>query len=312
MNRLATATLIAILAACGGNDGPGTPAVDAAVLGTDAPVDGRTPVDLFLVAGQSNAVGFGAGPSSIDLPVAGAFEFDPSTGELAPLAYPTGLPAGNPWTSSDTSFVVAFARAWRDRSGHTPVMVCRGKGATGLLDGSDSGNGDWTDDADNDGLFDTAVAAARAAREAIEARPDLRLAGVYLIWHQGETDGEIGTTAETYRDGLAALIDRFDGQLELDAAFVSEIGYRLPADPVVSERYEEVSRGIDMVQQIRDEAVLASRLPQMLTAACLVDAADPDCGLADNFHYTTAAYEALGADLAAHALSYVATGAKPL
>lgn len=268
-------------------------------------------VDLFLVLGQSNARGRGKGPSGIPGAPGATFEYDPAADQLATLAYPTGLPAGNYWTSDETSFVLAFGKAWFDLSGRIPVFVCRAKGGTALLESADVGKGDWIDVEDNDGLWDTAAAAYAAAQAHIDAHPDYLVAKKYVLWHQGESDANAAVAWDAYRDALAALLTHFDEEVGFDAFFISEIGHRLPFSEAFAAQSLEIIKGQQQVQEMVEKAVLVSKLPREFTAPCFDDEGDQACALWDDYHYDTWAYEALGGDMATNAWIYVLSGVKP-
>ncbi len=281
-------------------------------IGCYAECPDKEPVDIFLVIGQSNARGRGTGQAAVSVEPGTAFDYDPVANGLFNLQYPTGLPVGNYWTSDQTSFVVAFAKTWYTLSGRRPVFVCRAKGGTALVEAADMGQGDWTDVTDSDGVYGTAVAAYLAALDHVESHPDFMIGHKYVIWHQGETDADQGISWTEYRTTLKALFEKLDAEVGFDAFFVSEIGYRLPYNFVLTSQYLEVIKGLQYVQQTLAKAVLVSKLPRQLTMPCLGNQEDPACALWDNYHYETWAYEQLGTDMSTNAWAFVSTGKKPL
>jgi len=148
--------------------------------------------------------------------------------------------------------------------------------------------------------------------EHINSHPDFMVGHRYVIWHQGETDADQGIVWTEYRNALKALFEKLEAEVGFDAFFVSEIGYRLPYNFILTAQYLEVIKGQQHVQQAHPKAVLVSKLPRQLTMPCLGNQEAPACALWDNYHYETWAYEQLGADMAENAWSFADTGKKPL
>lgn len=305
--RAAILCLLLVSCAVPGDDN------SAAALAGDAgaPADACGPqADVFLLVGQSNAVGFGYGPTMIATSPSLGFDTDPDAHTLYPLRYPTGLPAGGYWTGQTSGIAPAFADAWARLSSHTPVIVARGKAASGLVEAADLGQGDWTDTIDNDGLFDAAAMALAATVQTTEAA-GYTVVARYVIWWQGESDGERQISDAAYRAAFHDLEARF-ASIGVDHVFIVQIGYRKPTAAFDSRSaYETIQRALALASIDTPRAVLVSTLPSALSRACLF-AGEPGCGLRDDWHYTTLGYEAIGSDAARNAYAFVATGRRPL
>lgn len=155
-------------------------------------------VELIVVAGQSNALGYRL--TGADLPT-GAYDPDPRvriwTGRNFATLAPgrnTGAPA-NPqcWGPE-----VAYARAWlADRSRGALHVVKLARGSTALAANADR---DWAPESGE--LFAETAAAVRAARRTL---PDGTPVSA-ILWMQGEQDAAQQETAEAYGANLARAL----------------------------------------------------------------------------------------------------------
>ncbi len=96
--------------------------------------------DLFLVIGQSNAVGINPADQSVSIqtPLEYAFDFDADLQRFKPLDNPTGIPnsrCGTPcyWTARNHSFIPSFAFNWRRLTGHSSMFVPRASSGRGAI-----------------------------------------------------------------------------------------------------------------------------------------------------------------------------------
>lgn len=179
--------------------------------------------DLFLFAGQSNMAGRGITserwpqPAPALLPGAG-MEYravsDPT--RLYPIGEPFGAAENRPGGIDEPgkktgSLVAAFVNAWYTATG-TPVLgvsASRGGSAMELWQGNDDLLTDalqrWDD-------------ANRYARD-----HGLTIRHRYLVWCQGETDGDHGTDPETYTRQFGSMLARLR-QHGVDTCFLVAIG----------------------------------------------------------------------------------------
>lgn len=241
-----------------------TVAVTVDVQPTSAP-------DIYLLAGQSNMVGFSgdgtrdAGPGGADEPnerikqlnVSKNSSFDVFTDDstftsaesnivapaivnaLDPLHVPQDINTG----SKELNFIglgLSFAKnALLDTSAEVLLVPAAWSGSS-FCDNSNGPVGGWTpvdtgnDDLGNGLLFDRAVF---RAKEAIE-----RTGGVLrgILWHQGESDAN-ERCAPLYADNLQSLVQQFRAQLNP----IADSGLLLMDNIVVPFVAGTMSRGID-------------------------------------------------------------------
>lgn len=157
--------------------------------------------DLVVLAGQSNAVGYGL--TAADLPP-GAGARDPEVliwqgDRFVPLR--PGANTGTPRQPGTWGPEVGFARAWRAaQPGRRLYLVKHARGSTSLAMGPGP---DWSPGSGE--LFAEATQQVEAARAALAAQGlQPRLAGV--LWLQGEADAADPAMAGDYRRNLERLI----------------------------------------------------------------------------------------------------------
>ena len=197
------------------------------------------------------------------------------------------------------------------------VRVCvRGVPGAALVEVADNGtNGDWTDDVDNDGLYDFALGALNNAQVVIEATEGRALGHTVVVWLQGETDGLHASVHEAdYARDLSRLYTRLQGDIGFDAFLLASIGYTTHAPQQHTAGFVEVMDAQDAFASRADlDVVLASRAAMLGTRTCLAEGlSTPGCGLVDTFHYKTSLYETLGADIARQGWDFVTRGARNL
>lgn len=160
-----------------------------------------SPVDLFVIVGQSNADGRGDSTLSPDAPHG---LYIVGTTISSPLADPVGgADTGSMWPS--------FSNEWFVQTGRKSAFVEQGTGSSGLL--PDANGGGWSPGGT---LRATAVTAANDAIAAINAS-EHTLGQVYFVWVQGESDATFlnGTTVTgaLYRQALIDLAAYFKAQV---------------------------------------------------------------------------------------------------
>lgn len=231
-------------------------------------------MDVFLVAGQSNAEGRG---SSAQSPTVSNGSVMYSGGVVAPLADPVGGAAsGSAWP--------AFANTY----GQCAVTEAANGGAR-LLTGM--GGGNWSP---SGLLFAAAIThldAAVAALATAGHSPVVR--GV--LWSQGESEGELwpGTAADlavAYEAGLVDLFDRFRFELGDVDMWVARTGRLSSGDTALWTA----------VRDAQDAACAATDGLHMAFAGA-VDFPDQGMMKVDGIHYAQAGLNAMGAAMGAAA-----------
>ena len=161
-------------------------------------------IDLFLVAGQSNAVGASGTPSAIipDTDKANLYGVDGAIGNIVDPVF-TGVDTGTGtmWPS--------FADSYISLTGRSAGIIGYAKGGAAQSALADSGSGNW----DAAGLmYGSAISRLNAAiTKFINLGYTVNVKGI--LWSQGEQDAEkvrdSTIVAQDYTDALAAMMVRF-------------------------------------------------------------------------------------------------------
>lgn len=248
--------------------------------------------DLFLFAGQSNLAGRGVStprwpqtPPPI-LPGAGwDYRAISSPSSLSPLEEPFGRLENRPGGIDDGSLktgslVVPFVNAYYTVTGTPVVGVSASKGGSSILQWQ-PGTPFWRD----------------LAQRWQDAQAYLDQAGIpvrhrFVLWCQGETDGDHGMTGAEYQRqfGLfwAAL-----RELGLETCFLIQIG-----------RYNG-AKGYDYTPIRAAQEALAHQLPGVCLVSREFETMQARGLMKDDFHYVQAAYNEVGTLAGARAGSYV-------
>ena len=185
-------------------------------------------VDLFMFMGQSNMAGRGVPcekwPQGIpNLTLGAGWEFraisDPT--KLYPISEPFGVDENNSKGINDVfssgkkaktgSMVTAFANAYYAKTGVPIVGLSASKGGSRI--------GQWLPDA-SDGFLKDALERYHGAVKFLQNAGDsheqqdgattmsdvsYRIRHRYMLWCQGESDGDRGTTADEYKERFHIL-----------------------------------------------------------------------------------------------------------
>lgn len=148
------------------------------------------PLDVFIIAGQSNAVGIGAPfDATLDAPSDGVFSFYKDRTTIARAQEPTDLDG----TYADRiGFGLQFGKLYYAAAGRHVLLVQCGEGSTGFS------NSRWRV---GDDLYLAAIARANSA---LGSRTGNRLGG--LLWHGGETDALASWTESQYATAFDAMV----------------------------------------------------------------------------------------------------------
>ena len=160
---------------------------------------------LFLLAGQSNAVGPGDSLKSVVCLPNTAFEFDAAANVFIPLKDP----AGKAWKlfqkAGTGSVAPAFVKRLNELTSKQIFMVTAARGGASCQRKAEMSNYDTWDTSGK--LFDLAVEKTKMAQK----KADLPLSGI--IWMQGERDANAilagQMTGNEYQEALENLILRF-------------------------------------------------------------------------------------------------------
>lgn len=239
---------------------------------------------LFLVAGQSNAVGVGNADSSAQFQCAACFEYSSATQSLWPLKDPVGYNAPNEdfQAAVTGSAWPAFAFTYNQLTGDSVLLLQAAKGGTSCHALADGGAGNWSDSYH---LFSQAVNKAKAA----ETFTGKQLAGI--VWLQGESDaigmynGKI--TACQYKQALQNLIQRFRNQLHCNLPFyIIQTG-------LFTETYDDVfNQARDIQKQVAEEDYLTFIVDSSANAYRSMG------WMTDQIHFDQRALNAMGSNAA--------------
>lgn len=197
---------------------------------------------LFLVAGQSNAVGVGNADSSATYANPLCFEYYTVGNPLRPLKDPVG------YTLVDEDFQAAlsgsawpaFADVFQKATGDSIIIVQAAKGGTACHAKADGGAGNWSSSYH---LFSQAVTKTQKA----EAYTGLQVEGI--VWLQGESDAvgisQKKISACDYKTAFQDLIQRFRTQLRCNLPFyIIETGLFTPEYDPYFNAVREVQRQV--------------------------------------------------------------------
>ena len=255
------------------------------------------PIDVFIVAGQSNAEGKGSSASSPVVPAGVAYEYT-DAGTLVALADPVGgAVTGSAWP--------AFAIALHNLTDRPLCIVETALSGSPLIaanDGFGAGN-NWSPTGT---LRSAAVTKADAALTHLSGAgwtPTLQ--GV--LWHQGESDAQFGngspTLAADYAAALSALGTYFGTGLSLPdlPMFVHRIG----------ENTAGSYPGYAVVRGAQDSVCASDARLHMVYTECVNF---PGLGYmkGDGLHYNQSGLNAMGTGSAPNVYALLPTDPPPV
>lgn len=238
-------------------------------------------LDVFIVAGQSNAVGRGDAADAPRVPEGVAYEYDDG---LVHLEHPIGddhTPedaSGSAWT--------AFACRYHELTGRSSVYVAAAVGGSALHAAADGETHHWDVDAGSP-YVETAVETTVDCLDHLDATDTAYvLRGV--LWSQGERDAQAidnGTvTPEAYRGKLEALVATFRDRLDrpdLDV-FVFRTGRMQSGD----------TPGFEAVRDGQEAVATADANVHIVFRGALDFPAEGK--MSDEYHYTQSGYNQMG------------------
>lgn len=264
--------------------------------------------DLILFAGQSNMAGRGNAGEAVSCEGCMGYEFralsDPS--RLYPLEEPFGVRENNPRGMDDGrkktgSMVSAFVRKYCELTGHAVIAVSASKGG--------SSSAQWIK-----GYAADAAMRLGRAKEYLD-RKEIALAHVYVVWSQGETDGDKGLDSEQYRKSFQTIW-RVLQEAGVEKCFLVQTGHFNYA------AYPHGARGIRGAELDRRYGVIRETQKSMCAGICegvlgeSGQSALPDVYMAasfapylhlmkDMYHYRQQAYNQVGETAAEKAAAVV-------
>ncbi len=249
-------------------------------------------VDLVMFMGQSNMAGRGDAAKAPVVPEGTAFEFramsDP-TG-LYPVSEPFGVKENNNESgvtepTKTGSMVSAFVNAYYEDTRVPIVAVSCSKGGTSISWWQPNGN-----------ALNDAIARHAAAKKWLETN-GYTVRHDFMVWCQGETDGDNGKTASYYKDSLTNVISAMMEE-GIEKCFVVRIGNHRDIatlyDPIIFAQTEYCKEN--------ENAVLVSTALAGFASQGLMK---------DAYHYTQEGYNLAGAEAGKNTAYYINTGEEP-
>lgn len=282
-------------------------------------------VDLILFMGQSNMAGRGITseqwPEEAPALTQGAgWEFraisDPT--KLYPIAEPFGVDENNPEGIYDVfssgvmaktgSMVTAFANAYYEKTGVPMVGVSASKGGSRIAQWLPEAKDGFLKDSleryhravtylqgveeqdDNAGISTEGVRGAQKNGSTKLSR--CRIRHRYVLWCQGESDGDRGTTAEEYTERFNILWQEMK-KAGVEKCFLIQTGKKnVPGE---EEAYEEIRQAQEELCDGK-EIIMVSRCLGEMQARGLMK---------DSFHYYQQAYNECGTEAGKNVGDYV-------
>lgn len=254
-------------------------------------------VDLVMMMGQSNMAGRGITNSTYPqtaptVPVGKGYEFraisDPT--KLYQIVEPFGVNENNATsgvaeTTKTGSMVSAFANEYYDKTGVPIVGVSCSKGGTSIS---------WWQPT---GLpLQDAITRFKKAETWLLSN-DYTIRHRYMVWCQGETDGDNAMSGETYKANFLAMVNAMFAE-GVEKCFVIRIGnHRDEAtlyDPIIQAQTE-------LAKETENVVMVSTKFDKMAT----------DGLMKDTFHYYQHGYNIVGADAGRNTAFYVKTGKEP-
>jgi Carbohydrate esterase, sialic acid-specific acetylesterase len=236
---------------------------------------------LFLIAGQSNAVGQGDSLRSVRCQLNTAFEYKSVTDSLVLLADPVGEDAHHFQAAKTGSIAPAFARSYSEYTGNKVIIISSARGGSSCHEEAELKDlGTWAKQGELL-LFPEAAEKIKKATNKVHAP----LSGI--IWLQGERDANAinskHITEREYEDSLADLIKRFR----------QNFGALLPFYIVETGFYHNHPReGFDAVRKAQRQ--IANETPFVYLVYDETDDFKKSNWMKDDIHYNQGALNHIG------------------
>lgn len=269
----------------------------------DEPEEEEGGVDLVLFIGQSNMAGRGVARDATKVEKGHAYEFraisDPT--KLYPLTEPFGAAENNAASGvtenkKSGSMVSAFCESYYQATGRPIVAVSCSKGGE-KISFFDSSSKVYKDACDR-------VNAAKAflQSEYDAGKTELKVNGVYVVWLQGESDGDAATSAAVYKRTLDRIVKGFRSDIGCDRFFVIPIGTYNGSDSARIANYAAIRQAqIDYCEGSANATVISLSLTGLHTHGYMKD----------EFHFNQAGYNIIGKDAGENMAYFVINGEKP-
>ncbi len=252
--------------------------------GGETPSGDKTEVDLILFAGGANMSGRGNGDAGVACEEGHAYEFkavsDPT--KLYPMTHKFGAEENLEYKIDDTGaktggMVPAFCESYY-KATNTPVV------AISCSDGNNP-SAQWTA---GKGKLEDAITRLQTAQEWFAESDEYAIRHTYLVWLQGEADGDASIKTSDYQKNVG-IVSTTMQRFGVEQTFVIMIGN--------STEYEAEYRVIQEAQRDmcgKDGMTLISDMLPTL-----------DVFLKNGYLYSQSVYDIVGANAGTNAARYV-------
>lgn len=249
-------------------------------------------VDLVMFMGQSNMAGRGVASESIVCQKGHGYEFraisDPT--KLYDIVEPFGKNENNTNSgvqenSKTGSLVSAFCEKYYEITNIPIVAVSCSKGGTSMEF--------WV--ADGKPTAD-AINRYKTAKNWLETN-GYEVRHSYMVWLQGESDGGLGVTTETYMSQFKSHIEKMV-ENGIEKCFVIRVGNAL-TNPT---RHTQIIKAQTLLCKTYDNAIMINTT---------MDKMGEDGLMKDEYHLTQAGYNIIGTDAAINMAFYVNNHKEP-
>ena len=249
-------------------------------------------VDLFLFAGQSNMAGRGIScerfPETAPAVLPGAgweYRAVSAPGQLFPITEPFGINENSPGGISEHiktgSMVSAFVNAYYTKT-HVPVVgVSASKGGSVIAE--------WQPGTP----YLTDALNRLSAAKVFLSHSDCRIRHTYILWCQGESDGDAGTKKEAYMQGFDRMLSVMLST-GMEQLFLVRIGHCNVEGSF--SRYVPMMEWQEEIARTNSHVTLVSRVFSTMRERGLMK---------DAFHYYQAAYNEAGTEAGENAAAWV-------
>lgn len=251
-------------------------------------------IDLFMTMGQSNMAGRGVASLAPIVPKGYAYEFraisDPT--KLYDIFEPFGVNENTPGGIHDGilktgSLISAFSIAYYNKTSVPAVYVSASKGGTSILE--------W-----QPGVYLLNDAIERL----IKATTWLKSNGyiirhTYILWSQGETDGDHAMSKQDYSMYLERLLEEMCVNQGIETCFLIRTGNHRDNPSL----YSNIKEAQTEYCKTHSHAVLVSVKFEEFAEKGLMK---------DVFHYTQKGYNMVGEEAGINTANFVTTGTLPV
>lgn len=179
--------------------------------------------------------------------------------------------------------VSSFANAYYDTTKVPIVGVSSSEGNTSI--------DEWLP---GTSFFEDLLQRTESAKQYLNQHSEYHLRNSYLVWCQGENDGDKGMSEEEYYHKLNDMVNTLLEKTDIKKVFLVKIGNR--ADDL--SLYDSIKKAQEKLCQDSDDCILVSEKFETMLESGLMK---------DIYHYTQDGYNIVGKEAGENAGKYVLT-----